>query len=65
MGLDAGSARRRRLDRVVTARLVGGWADLMVEAPPLALVSVLVVVIATVALFSWFRPEVEAAFERA
>ena len=49
----------------VTAVLVGGWADLMVDAPPLALVSVLVVVIATVALFFWFRPNVKAAFERA
>ena len=48
-----------------TGRLVGGWADLMVDAPPLALVSVLVVVIATVALFLWFRPNVKAAFESA
>ncbi len=48
-----------------TGRLVGGWADLMVDAPPLALVGVLVVVIATVGLFLWFRPNVKAAFERA
>ena len=50
---------------LTTAVLVRGWADLMVDAPPFALIGVLVVVIAAVALFFWFRPDVKAAFERA
>ncbi len=49
---------------LTTAVLVRGWADLMVDAPPFAIVSVLVVVIAAVGLFFWFRPDVKAAFER-
>ncbi len=49
----------------VTALLVRGWTDLVVDAPPLALIGVLVVVIATVGLFFWFRPDVKAAFGRA
>ena len=50
---------------LTTAVLLRGWADLMVDAPPLAFVSVLVVVIAAVALFFWFRPDVKDAFDRA
>lgn len=49
---------------LTTAVLVRGWADLMVDAPPLAVVALLVIVIAAVSLFFWFRPEVKAAFER-
>ena len=48
-----------------TAVLVGGWAELMRDAPPLAMFGMLVVVIAAVGLFLWFRPHVKAAFERA
>ena len=49
----------------MTAVLVRGWADLVVDAPPLALMSVLVLAIAVVGLFFWFRPDVKAAFGRA
>ena len=49
---------------LTTAVLVRGWTDLMVDAPPLAVISVLVVIIAAVSLFVWFRPEVRAAFGR-
>ena len=49
---------------LTTAVLVRGWADLMVDAPPLAVMSVLVVVIASVGLFFWLRPDVKSAFER-
>jgi hypothetical protein len=48
-----------------TAVLVGGWAELMRDAPPLAMFGILVVVIAAVGLFLWSRPDVKAAFERA
>jgi hypothetical protein len=48
-----------------TAVLVGGWAELMRDAPPLAAFGVLVVVVAAVGLAVWFRPNVKAAFERA
>ncbi|MGI8928956.1 MAG: hypothetical protein ACR2H0_05765 [Candidatus Limnocylindrales bacterium] len=41
------------------------WAELMRDAPPLALMSVLVAVIAAVGLLFWFRPDVKAAFGRA
>lgn len=50
---------------LTTAVLVRGWADLMVDAPSLAMISVLAIIIAAVWLFSWFRPEVRAAFRRA
>jgi hypothetical protein len=49
----------------VTAILVRDWAELMRDAPPLAVVAVLVAVVAAVGLVFWFRPEVKAAFERA
>lgn len=49
---------------LTTAVLIRGWADLMVDAPPLAAMSVLVIVIAAVTLFFWFRPDVKAAFGR-
>ena len=49
----------------MTALLIRGWTDLVVDAPPLALVGVLVVVIAALGLSFWFRPHVKAAFERA
>ena len=61
MGLVAGIASIV----LTTAVLIRGWADLMVDAPPFAVLGVLVVVIAAAALFFWFRPEVKAAFERA
>lgn len=48
----------------MAAVLVRGWADLMRDAPPLALMSVLVAVIAAVGLFFLFRPDVRAAFGR-
>ncbi len=48
----------------ITAILAWAWAELMRDAPPLALASVLVAVIAAVGLFFWFRPAVKAAFER-
>jgi spore maturation protein SpmB len=47
------------------AVLIRGWADLMIDAPPLAGIGLLVVVTAVVGLFIWFRPEVKAAFGRA
>jgi hypothetical protein len=50
---------------LTTAVLIRGWADLTIDAPPFAVLGVLVVVIAAAALFFWFRPEVKAAFERA
>ena len=50
---------------LTTAVLVRGWTDLMVDAPPLAVISVLVVIVAAVSLFVWFRSEVRAAFGRA
>jgi hypothetical protein len=46
------------------AILIRGWADLMVDAPPLAWISVLVVIIAAVSLVFLFRPDVKAAFGR-
>lgn len=46
----------------MTAVLIRGWSDLLVDAPPLALVGLLVVAIAAVGLFFWFRPEVRRAF---
>ena len=49
---------------LTTAVLIRGWADLMVDAPALAWISVLVIVIAGVSLVLWFRPDVKAAFER-
>ena len=50
---------------LTTAVLVRGWADLMVDAPPLAVISLLVIVVAAIGLFLWFRPDVKAAFGRA
>ncbi len=47
-----------------TAVVVGGWGELMRDAPPLAMFGVLALVIAAVGLFFWFRPNVKAAFER-
>jgi hypothetical protein len=49
----------------VTAILVRDWAELMRDAPPLALMSVLVAAVAAIGLFLWFRPAVKAAFGRA
>ena len=49
----------------MTALLVRGWTDLIVDAPPLALIGLLVVVIAAVGLSLWFRRDVKAAFARA
>lgn len=49
----------------MTAVLVRGWTDLMADAPPLAVVGLLVLVAATAGLFFWSRPEVKAAFGRA
>ena len=46
----------------MTAVLVRGWSDLLVDAPALAVVGLLVVAIAAVGLFVWFRPEVRRAF---
>ena len=48
----------------MAAVLVRGWADLMADAPPLAVVGLLVLVVATAGLFFWSRPEVKAAFGR-
>lgn len=50
---------------LTAAVLVRGWADLIVDAPPLAVIGVFVVVIAALGLFVWFRPGVKAAFARA
>lgn len=49
----------------VTAILVTQWAELMRDAPPLAWMALLVVVIAALGLVLWFRPHVKAAFDRA
>ena len=46
------------------AVVVGGWAELMRDAPPLALIGMLVGVIAAVSLVVLSRPEVKAAFGR-
>lgn len=40
------------------------WAELMRDAPPLALAAVLATVLAAVGLTFWFRPAVRAAFGR-
>ncbi len=48
----------------MTALLIRGWGDLVVDAPPLAVVGVLVVVAAAVGLLLWFRADVKAAFGR-
>lgn len=48
----------------ITAILARDWAELMRDAPPLALMSVLAAVIVAVGLFLWFRPDVKAAFWR-
>lgn len=48
-----------------TTVLVGGWGELMRDAPPLAMFGLLVVLVAAVGLYLWFRPDVKAAFERA
>jgi hypothetical protein len=44
--------------------LVGGWGELMRDAPPLAMFGILVVAIAAAALYVWSRPHVRRAFER-
>lgn len=49
----------------MTAVLVRGWTDLMTDAPPLAVVALLVLVAAAAGLFAWSRPEVKAALRRA
>ncbi len=49
----------------MVAVLVRGWADLMVDAPPLAVISLAVIAVVGVGLFIWFRPEVKGAFRRA
>lgn len=49
----------------MTAVLIAGWADLMLDAPVLAIFGVLVVVVAALGLYLWLRPSVKAAFERA
>jgi hypothetical protein len=40
------------------------WAELMRDAPPLAWMSVLVMVLAAIGLVAWFRTDVRAAFDR-
>ena len=50
---------------LTSAVLVRGWTNLMDDAPPLAAIGVLVVIVAAVSLFFWFRRAVKAAFERA
>ena len=40
------------------------WGELMRDAPPLAWMSVLAMVIAAVGLIFWFRAEVRSAFDR-
>jgi hypothetical protein len=47
-----------------TAVLVGGWVELMRDAPPLAVIGVLVGLLAAVSLVVLLRPEVKAAFGR-
>ena len=49
----------------MAALLIRGWSNLIVDAPPLAVVAVLVAVLAAVGLFFWFRRDVKAAFGRA
>ena len=46
------------------AVLVGGWAELMRDAPPLAMIGVVIALIAAGSLFALFRPEAKAAFGR-
>jgi hypothetical protein len=48
----------------LAAILAVEWAELMRDAPPLAWMSLLVIVIAAVGLTFWFRPGVRAAFDR-
>ena len=48
----------------LSAILAVEWAELMRDAPPLAWVSLLVIVAAAVSLTLWFRPAVRAAFDR-
>jgi len=47
-----------------TAILVTSWGEFMRDAPPFAVIGVLVVVVAAVGLVIGFRPEVRAAFRR-
>lgn len=47
-----------------TAVLVTSWGEFMRDAPPFAVIGVLVVVVAAVGLVIGFRPEVKAAFRR-
>jgi uncharacterized RDD family membrane protein YckC len=44
--------------------LITSWGELMRDAPPFAVMGVLVVVIATAGLVTGFRPEVRAALRR-
>lgn len=44
--------------------LVVQWGELMRDAPPLAVMGLLVAAVAAVGLFFWFRPDVKAAFGR-
>jgi hypothetical protein len=47
-----------------TAVLVTSWGEFMRDAPPFAVICVLVVVVAAVGLVLGFRPEVKGAFRR-
>jgi hypothetical protein len=47
----------------LAAILAAGWVDFMRDAPLLAWVSLLAIVIAGAGLRLWFRPEIRAAFE--
>lgn len=48
----------------LAAILLVEWAELMRDAPPLAWLSVLTMVLAAVGLVLWFRQDVRAAFNR-
>ena len=46
------------------AVVIGGWAELMRDSPPLAAIGVLIAVVAAVGLSLWLRRDVKAAFGR-
>jgi hypothetical protein len=48
----------------LAAILAAGWADFMRDAPPLAWISLVAILIGGAGLLLWFRPGVRAAFDR-
>lgn len=60
MGVVAGIGTMGYLGAILAVE----WAELMRDAPPLAWVSLVVIVAAAISMTFWFRPEVRAVFDR-